>query len=83
MAKVINEVGSDICVLDMNDGDVAVITNWSYDGHIGEVVQRYKDVLISIGQRSGLCWPNIFEGSESTRKSCKVRILKEGTQIEL
>lgn len=55
MAKVINKTIT-TRLTDMKDGDVAEIVNWFCDDEMepGTVVQRYKDALIIIGERSGL-----------------------------
>ena len=48
MAKVSDSQVS--CLADMKDGDVAEILSWhSEDLRPGDVVQRYKDIIIPIG----------------------------------
>lgn len=64
----------------MEDGDLAVITEWTIDRHIGEVVQRYEDVLIGIGQPNTAAWSEILGGNNS---NCRVRLLKAGESIEI
>lgn len=45
MAKVLDSQVS--CLADMKDGDVAEILSWhSEDLRPGDVVQRYKDIII-------------------------------------
>lgn len=47
MAKVLDSQVS--CLADMKDGDVAEILSWhSEDLRPGDVVQRYKDIIIPI-----------------------------------
>ena len=46
---------------------------------VGYVVQRHGDELVVLGKGSGKCFPRIF----SAESSCYVRILEEGTVIEL
>lgn len=49
MAKVLDSQVS--CLADMKDGDVAEILSWhSEDLRPGDVVQRYKDIIIPIGE---------------------------------
>lgn len=80
MAKVSDSQVS--CLADMKDGDVAEILSWhSEDLRPGDVVQRYKDIIIPIGEPayttllaapiSAVCFSN------------KVKILSKGTLIKL
>lgn len=72
-----------ICVNDMQDGEVAVITNWppaSMEEYTGAIVQRYKDALICLGKRSADCWSTIFK---SRHEDCRVRLLKVGDIIRV
>ena len=79
MAKVSDSQVS--CLADMKDGDVAEILSWhSEDLRPGDVVQRYKDIIIPMGRAyttllaapiSAVCFSN------------KVKILSKGTLIKL
>lgn len=83
MAKVISDAERDICVNYMKDGDVAVITNWSFGEHVGEVVQRYDNKVIIIGSDKDNSFDAIFCNTPEQNKNCRVRILPKGTHIEL
>lgn len=78
-----------VSVLQMKDGDIALITEWStYDDIItsryeGRIVQRYGNSLISIGMNKGCVWSGIWEEPISQMKGCYVKILGEGTEIVL
>lgn len=53
--------GQPIDVVDMKDGDIAVIVKWSQTkSYLGRVVQRYGELLVSIGLSSGQCFPTVF-----------------------
>jgi hypothetical protein len=83
MARVISDAESDICVNYMKDGDVAVITKWSFGEHVGKVVQRYDNKLIIIGNDKDNCFDLIFHNTPEQNANCCVRILPKGTHIEL
>lgn len=70
-----------ICVQDMQDGQVAIITQWPINPiHTGLIVQRYKDMLITIGADSGKSFPRMFE---ERAESYRVRVLQKGELIEI
>jgi len=50
---------------DMEDGDVGVIVSWLCGTHLGRIVQRYKNNLVSIGRPSGNGWSLAFKRSFS------------------
>jgi hypothetical protein len=79
----VREEAQRVCSLDeMGDGDVAVIETWpSTTEYNGLVVQRYKDILILLGSKSGKSWPNIFDRAHGD--GLLVRILPKGTLIEI
>lgn len=71
----------DIPVYNMKDGDIGIITRWGeQDDEIGSIVQRYKDVLISLGEASGSSWTEIFR---SLNTDCRVRLLNSGDIINI
>lgn len=80
MLKLKTDEPNDICVKDMKDGDIAVITNWSCGDYIGLVVQRYKDFLITVGSRSGNGWNEYFKHGSGS-KNCCVRLLEPGEEL--
>ena len=54
---IIVEKDGTIPVHEMKDGEVGVITQWVCNCHVGEVVQRYERVLISLFQGRGGNFP--------------------------
>jgi len=83
MLKLKKDKPSDICVADMKDGDIAVITKWSCGGYIGYIIQRYKDFLITVGSRSGKGWGEYFKPGDTFKRSedCRVRLLEPGEEL--
>ncbi len=86
--KVLSETVSDICINDMKDGDIGVVTKWGDSGYganvIGKVLQRYGDdnsaMLIALGQPHGSTHTTaMLTRSESHR----VRVLPPGTKLEI
>jgi hypothetical protein len=57
--KIIEEPKQNgIPISEMKDGNIAVITDWdsdSRDYHVGTIVQRYGDDLITVSMTSGKC----------------------------
>lgn len=81
--KLLNSVTLDICINDMKDGQIGVITSWpSASGleYKGRIVQRvFKIGLISIGYSCFYSWgESLFD---SRMEMCRVRILESGEQI--
>jgi len=80
MLKV-KSVLNDICVFDMEDGEIGEITMWDYTPeNAGMVVQRYADLLICLGGESGKSYTTIFDYRQ---ENCRVRILKSGEELVL
>jgi len=79
MVKVKDEVSNEVGVLSMKDGDIAVITKWSYKEPIGRVVKRYKDILISLGLPERQSWDRVL--NVSVDEGLRVRILPKGTTL--
>ena len=79
--KVLEKVNSDICVNDMKDGQIAMVTEWGgdLDKH-GRIVQRHENILISLGEHSGKTHGDIFR---SRNEDCRVMILSSGTKLEI
>lgn len=74
-------------VLEMQDGQIAVIVEWAnssgcYDGRI---VQRFKDKLITLGRPEDNAWHTIFSASDRINSfaGCYVRILGKGSEFIL
>lgn len=79
MLKLVNpEKPKDIQVGDMQDGDIAVITQWNAGQYIGRVVQRYGDYLISVGALMGHGWGKMFPADWP---ECRVRVLEKGETL--
>jgi len=79
-----NEPVSDIPVCEMQDGWVAVITSWESHTNIyvGRIVQRYKNILVTLGKESGESWTDILNDPDA-HPDCRVRILPKGTELVL
>lgn len=73
------------CLADMRDGDVAEVLSWhTRDLKPGDVIQRYKDVIIPIGKPMGYAYSTLFTAPMSAVcYTNKVKILSRGTLIEL
>lgn len=72
-------VDKSVPLAEMKDGDMGIITNWTYDSAVGTIVQRYKDALISVGKVSGNSWSGIFPDNDSL--PCRIRILEKGETL--
>lgn len=74
-----------ISVLDMSDGDIAEIISWTNKQYVGTIVQRYINVLITVGSSSGKAWTGIFDidKNSSAAADCRVRLLVPGEKIEI
>lgn len=83
MAKIIKEVSQEVSVYSMKDGEIGIITSWGGPAYVGRIVQRHGDKLITIGQDSGKSWGGFFEASMPRLDGYLVRILPNGTKIEL
>lgn len=83
MLKLKSDRPSDICVDDMKDGNIAVITKWGNTDYIGRVVQRYNDSLICVGNYSGKGWGDYFNPSRKSIRNEKycVRLLEPGEEL--
>ena len=81
MLRLVGEKSQSVCVSEMKDGDIAIITMWTTGFYIGRIVQRYGDYLLVIGAEAGLGWGKYFKISISYRDVCQVRILKKGETL--
>jgi hypothetical protein len=80
--KLLEETNGDANIAEMEDGDIAIITKWDNPhDHCGEIVQRYKDDLISLGEPWGQSWSPFF--THTIPIACRVRILPKGTTFIL
>lgn len=74
----------DIKSFKMNDGQIAIITQWGkHTQYVGVLVQRYGTSLIALGEPRGGGWPEWFEADASKDETYRVRILPKGTKIEI
>ncbi len=71
-----------IPVTEMKCGQIGVIIKWgSVDNeNVGKVVQRYGNILIVLGEHSGLCFDQIFS---TECKNYRVRLLYSGNTIKI
>lgn len=85
MAKVSDSQSSLCCLADMRDGDVAEILTWHHNNlSPGDVIQRYEDIIIPIGKKSGEAYTTLLTAPISPMcYTNKVRILPKGTLIKL
>lgn len=79
--KLLEQITDDVCVNDMKDGDIGIITEWSISGYTGRVIQRYKDILITLGKNSGQAFTSVINSDISYK--CMVRVLPKGTKLEI
>jgi len=79
MLKLKTDKSSGIYVNDMEDGDIAVVVDWTIPSIVGRIVQRYKDSLITIGMNSGEGWTNCF--LQEKNEHCRVRLLEPGEEL--
>jgi hypothetical protein len=67
----------------LKDGQLAEIIEWNgINDYIGYIVQRYENVLITIGGDSDDIWDNINDSSLNDG-SCLLRVLEKGELIEV
>lgn len=81
--KLIDKQPNDVPLSEMKDGDIAIITGWTYAHYIGHIVQRYGDHLIVLGQPIGKGWTDMFKGTATIYSELRVEILKPGTKLEI
>ena len=66
---------SGIHVNDMEDGQIAEIVSWTSHDYKGRIVQRYRDTLLTVGERSDHGWEGYFRGGRF-HTNCHVRLLE-------
>jgi hypothetical protein len=77
------EVQTEISAFDIQDGVVAVITQWEPSDHVGKIVQRHGVGLVALGHRRSEAWPDFFDHRSNVDKLLRVRILPKGTTFIL
>ncbi len=86
MLNLVRQQESSIPVMEMKDGDIAVIVNWSTDSYkyVDRIVQRHESTLLTVGANYGKAWGPVFsDGRESLPDTCRVRILEKGETLEV
>jgi hypothetical protein len=82
--KILEETTPSIPLLDMQDGQIAVITDWTSSQYVDQIVQRWNNHLIRLGAPAGSSWPDIFRRRyEEVSPRNRVRILPPGTKLEV
>lgn len=68
-------------IRDMEDGQIGEIVKWgSIDHYIGRIVQRYRDILVTIGENSDHSFDvAINRGGENLM----VRLLEPGEELRI
>lgn len=69
----------DICVKDMNDGDLGVVTKWNNDWYIGKIVQRYNERFIVVGETSDNAYTSLLDSKNP--ENFRVRPLIKGETL--
>lgn len=64
----------------MEDGQIGVIRKWNDEDQIGKLVQKYKEQLIVLGERSGQSFPN---GGTIIDTNFMIEILQPGALLEI
>ena len=80
MLRLTSDKVNSVCISEMKDGDIAVITSWSIEGYIGRVVQRYHNFLLTVGANSGSGWNEYFRDANTIPRN-QVRILEKGETL--
>lgn len=65
----------------MKCGEIGIIENWPHKNHIGIVVQKYNNSLITLGKSSGEGWSSTT--ALSNVNTCGIRLLKVGDTITI
>jgi hypothetical protein len=65
---------------EMKDGQIGVIHEHAAS-YVGRIVQRYKNILIVIGEDSGYSFTSLL--GSSAAGSVKIRLLEAGDTIEI
>lgn len=68
-----------VAPIDMKDGEIGIVRVSEY-GHEGTIVQRFDDILISLGRGKGSSWSKICTYPIT---NMKIEILPKGTRLEI
>lgn len=66
---------------EMKDGQIGVIHEHLCADYVGRIVQRYREVLITIGESSGSSFPSLL--GSSAAEIVEIRLLEVGDIIEI
>jgi hypothetical protein len=66
---------------EMKDGQIGVIHEHNCPDYLGRIVQRYKNILIVIGESSGHAFTSLL--GSSAAEGVKIRLLEAGDTIEI
>lgn len=76
----LEETATPLIVLkDLKDGQIAEIIVGPNSIYLNTIVQRYENILISVGQASKMSWSNIFNITSTDH--WRLRVLEEGEKI--
>ena len=67
----------------MKDGQIGIITMWNDMDYVGNIVQRFENHLVCIGDDSYGGWPNHFDTSRNNSHLYRVRLLGPGTMLRI
>jgi len=76
----LKEQDNTIPVYDLKDGQIAVIIDWDYQGYVGRIVQRYEDILVTLGRSNGSAFTTALT---NRNEKLRVRVLEPGTLLEI
>ena len=81
--RIKKSIDGRVHVSEMKDGDIAEIVEWTVGRYTGRIVQRYGDVLITLGMDENESFEDVLKGKDLSNNSCLVRILPKGTEFIL
>lgn len=79
MVEILSTEPKVVLVTEMRDGDIAIIREHPISSNIGLIVQRYKDILVTIGLPSSQSFPTPFQIRDPV--NFKLEILGPGTTL--
>lgn len=78
MVELERKESSYIGLKDLKDGQIVEIIEGP-NRYLNIIVQRYGDILISVGQESSLSWRRLFNTPSTAH--WRLRVLEEGEKI--
>ena len=69
-----------IAVYHLADGQIAIITEWDNNVYVGRIIQRYEDILITLGKPNGAAFTTALN---ILSEKLRVRVLEPGTLLEI